>query len=280
VSTGKRARKDEKPVNAQAIDCVSRWEAQVRRARELSGEHSPAYDLLHFYEMVLLFQRDTAAACAAKLDSTVPLREQIDFAFASSRIPALLALAAEHGPEALSVHARQLKEEGPASWQTMLESALVQGKSGLDPMHDFFARSCLQPIAEKLQSQLPIDANYTGNWCPACGGMPQLAILRPEGEGASRSLGCSFCLREWLFRRIVCPYCGEEDKEKLPRYSAEECAHVHIEACDTCRRYLKAVDMTIDGHAEPLVDEAAMAALDVWATERGYAKIVKNLIGF
>ena len=148
------------------------------------------------------------------------------------------------------------------------------------PLDSFFARACLQPIAENLQAQLPVEANYSKNLCPACGGFAQLAVLRPEGEGASRWLLCSFCLREWLYRRIVCPWCGEEDKEKLPRYSAEECGHVSVEACDTCKKYLKAVDMTIDGHAEPLVDEAALAVLDVWATEHGYTKIIRNLIGF
>jgi FdhE protein len=87
-------------------------------------------------------------------------------------------------------------------------------------------------------------------------------------------------LKEWLFRRVVCPWCGEEDKEKLPRYSAEECSHVYVSACDVCKRYLKSVDMTIEGRAEPLVDEVALAALDVWVSERGYQKIIPNLMGF
>jgi FdhE protein len=104
--------------------------------------------------------------------------------------------------------------------------------------------------------------------------------LRPEGEGASRWLQCSFCLREWLYRRIICPFCGEEDREKLPRYQPEEYPLGSIDACDTCKHYLKAVNMTVDGHAVPLIDEAALAILDVWAVERGYTKIIPNLIGF
>jgi FdhE protein len=91
---------------------------------------------------------------------------------------------------------------------------------------------------------------------------------------------CSFCLREWLFRRLICPWCGEEDKEKLPRFTAERIAFIHVESCDTCKRYLKAVDMSVEGRAVPLVDEAALAVLDVWAVDRGYTKIVQNLVGF
>ncbi|HUK91878.1 MAG TPA: formate dehydrogenase accessory protein FdhE, partial [Blastocatellia bacterium] len=127
--------------------------------------------------------------------------------------------------------------------------------------------------------QLPKDSIYTSSVCPACGGLPQLTVLRPEGEGASRWLMCAFCLREWPFRRIICPGCGEEDKEKLPRYSAEECDYVHVEACETCKRYLKAVDMTVNGLAVPLIDEVALAVLDIWAGEHGYSKVIRNLIG-
>jgi FdhE protein len=107
-----------------------------------------------------------------------------------------------------------------------------------------------------------------------------MAVLRPEGDAAGRWLLCSFCLREWPFRRLICPWCREEDKAKLPRFSSEDWPSVHVEACDTCRRYLKAIDLTVDGLAVPVVDEAAFAVLDVWATDRGYAKIVPNLIGF
>jgi len=144
----------------------------------------------------------------------------------------------------------------------------------------FFVRACLQPLAEEHQLQLPADPNYSASICPVCFARPQLAVLRPEGEGASRSLLCSFCLREWQFRRVICPWCGEEDKDKLPHYSDASLAPVRVEACDTCHRYMKAVDLSVDGHAVPLVDEVAAAVLDVWATEHGYTKIAKNLMGF
>lgn len=258
----------------------SRWESRIQRARELQEQQPAAMAPLRFYEAVLGFQGELAGDFQPSIRSGIPLREQIDIATLSPRFPALLALAAKHGPEALSLHARNLQQAGEMKWQEILHSGLMVNGPDLSALDSFLARACLQPIAENLQTQLPVDTNYSKNLCPACGGFPQLAVLRPEGEGASRWLLCSFCLREWLFRRIVCPWCGEEDKEKLPRYSAEECAHVLVEACDTCKKYFKAVDMTIDGHAEPLVDEAALAVLDVWAADHGYGKIVPNLIGF
>jgi len=195
-------------------------------------------------------------------------------------MPSLFAVAARSGPDRLRAEADRLKEHGETEWRRLLESALSAEEGELEGPEDFFIRACLQPLTEHVQLQLPKDANYNGNRCPVCDGRPQTAILRAEGEGASRSLLCSFCLYEWTFRRLACPWCGEHNKEKLPRYSAEECTYVHVEACDTCQRYLKAIDLTVNGNAVPLVDEVALAVLDVWATRHGYSKIRQNLVGF
>ncbi len=68
---------------------------------------------------------------------------------------------------------------------------------------------------------------------------------------------CSFCLQEWEFRRILCPTRGEEAESKLPVYVAEQFPHIRVEACDTCKFYLRTIDLTKDGHAIPLVDDLA-----------------------
>ena len=65
------------------------------------------------------------------------------------------------------------------------------------------------------------------------------AVLRPEGDGGKRFLLCGLCFTEWEFRRLLCPNCGEEDKDKLPVYTAEEFPHIRVESCDTCRVYLE-----------------------------------------
>jgi FdhE protein len=115
--------------------------------------------------------------------------------------------------------------------------------------------------------------------CPFCGEKPVAAVLRPEGDGGKRFLLCSQCLTEWEFRRLLCPNCGEESHEKLPVYKVEEYPHIRIEACDTCKVYVKAIDMTLDGLAVPEVDEIASVAVDLWAKEKGYTKLQVNLLG-
>ena len=56
-------------------------------------------------------------------------------------------------------------------------------------------------------------------------------------------------------------------------------AHVRVEACDTCRIYNKAVDLTIDGHAVPVVDDIATIDLDIWAEEHGYDRLATSIVG-
>lgn len=256
------------------------WKNRIERAGALLSQQPAFAPALHLYKATLEFQCDVALASTATFDSQMPLRMQIDSRFACSQMPAVLSVALKHGPEKLRVRAQALQNSGEPAWCHLFESVLDPKQNCENEIDDYFARACLQPIAEKLQSQMPPNMNSNNSRCPACGGLPQLAVLRPEGEGASRSLQCSFCLREWLFRRIVCPFCGEENKEKLPRYTAEQCEYVHVEGCDTCKHYLKAIDMSIDGRAVPLVDEVAWAVLDVWAGDHGYKKVIPNLIGF
>jgi FdhE protein len=104
-------------------------------------------------------------------------------------------------------------------------------------------------------------------------------VLRQMGDGGGRSLICSFCLAEWEFRRIVCPGCGEENDKNLAVFTASVFDHVRVECSDPCKTYIKSVDLTKNGRAEPLVDELASAPLDLWAREHGYAILQSNLLG-
>jgi FdhE protein len=261
-------------------DNRKRWDARLLRVKELADLNKPIASALHFYHRVLEFQAEISSRSKHLINPDVPLRAQIDVAHIVSELPVLLFLSAQHGPEFLRDAAHQWNLSGAQKWIQSVQSALGPARPPFAGPDDFFTRACLQPIAENLQLQLVEDTYSGNNVCPACGGLPQMAVLKPEGDAAGRWLFCSFCLRQWAFRRLTCPWCREENKEKLPRYSSEEWPAVHIEACDTCRRYLKAIDKTLDGLAVPLIDETAFSVLDVWAADRGYTKIMPNLMGF
>ena len=91
---------------------------------------------------------------------------------------------------------------------------------------------------------------------------------------------CALCLHEWECLRLVCPACGEQEFDKLPVYTAEQFAHVRIDACDRCQHYIKTIDLTKDGLAVPCVDDIASVSLDLWARERGYTRMKGNVLGF
>ena len=146
---------------------------------------------------------------------------------------------------------------------------------------DFYARAFLEPVVTSIagaNSSQPTD--WTQNFSFVCGGSPQLAVIRdlPDAVG-SRSLVCSMCATEWRFRRLTCPHCGEIEADKLPVHTAESLTHVRVDACSTCSRYIKTVDLRKRGDAVPLVDELAAVELDIWAQEQGLTKLRANVLG-
>ncbi len=144
---------------------------------------------------------------------------------------------------------------------------------------DYLWHLVRQPVAEMRAKQSGVAPQSIQPLCPVCGEKPVTAVLRPEGEGGKRYLLCSLCASEWEFRRMLCPHCGEEQQEKLPVFTADRFPHVRVEACDTCRVYLKSIDLTRNGLAVPVVDELASLPLDLWAAERGYTKLQVNVAG-
>ena len=260
------------------------WTKRMDRASELA-EHNPwAREVLAFYSRILQFQSEvyertrvpdrTASAEKGRLRRSLNLDE------AARRFPDLAAIVQKNGPPKLAEEASRLRQlSGPQS-RSMLEHWLAQIDLPEDS-RSFFARVLLQPQAERLAQAGGVGLEQVaGNRCPYCQSDPQLAVIRPEGDGGKRLLLCSLCQSEWEFHRILCPACGEVHNEKLPRYSAEGISAVRVEACDVCKSYLKSVDMTVDGLAVSVVDEVATAPLDLWATEQGYRKIHLNLMGF
>lgn len=80
------------------------------------------------------------------------------------------------------------------------------------------------------------------NVCPVCGGLPDLAYLE-EKEGA-RWLVCSRCDTEWLFKRLECPYCKNNDQSKLGYFTDDDTIY-RLYVCEKCRRYIKTIDLRV-----------------------------------
>jgi FdhE protein len=246
---------------------------RIARAAELIKTHPDAADLLGFYRELALFQKPVYEELRSKDEAGTHALLR--------HFPALLKLVQRAGPEPLAVFGAEHLRSSEAQ-QELLHACWEDpagNNSECSEAGRFYARVLLQPYAEHLASRGRIDAQATETICPFCSARPVAGVLRGEGDGAKRWLLCSLCSTEWQFRRVVCPNCGEQDKDWLPIYTAAEFEHVRVDACDRCKTYVKSVDLTRDGRAVPVVDELASVALNVWAETHGYTKLEPNLLG-
>jgi formate dehydrogenase accessory protein FdhE len=268
---------------------TGKWDARIRRAVELASTYSFAAEVLRLYECITLFQQslylDFKAKCGAEIEVRVlgSLRQELDLFILLPRFGSFLSLMKETAPGPLSQSAEQLSAEGVNRWQEVLSDFWQGGSDSSTDLTDpdrLISWAFLQPYAEYLADHTEHSSlNGTPHQCPLCFGKPQVGVLRQEGDGAKRSLICSLCSNEWEYRRIVCPSCGEENVEKLAVYVAEKFPHIRVEACDTCRHYIKTIDLTKNGNAIPVVDELAAIPLSLWAQKNDYIKVSTNLMG-
>jgi len=274
------------------------WQQRIHRAEKLAAHHPFAAEILAFYIHLARFQEDlyhrlahVKSSATESRSAGVPpavesasrrLSGQLEPAATKTLLtsfPEFLSLVEKKAPQPLAHVARDLHASDPASWPDLFTQCFTHIDSPTDPQ-EFLLLAFLQPYAEFARSQAnqPVEGS-TSFHCPFCHRKPALAILRPQGDGGRRSLLCGFCLSEWDFRRLVCPGCGEENHAKLPVYTADNLPAIRVECCDTCQTYIKCIDLTKSGLAEPLVDELASVPLDLWAQEHGYAKLQPNLLG-
>jgi formate dehydrogenase accessory protein FdhE len=263
--------------------------ARSRRAQNLSPAQPFAREFLDFYRDVAGFQRNLYAQLRkdeprdATSNLGIDLRSALDLTVVLPHFRGFLSFVQEKGPAPLAGAARQIWELSTDSWIESLQAYWEHAgryDQQIGPFAQFFPRAFLQPYAELLAARVVLPPQVvTTSVCPLCAARPLLGVLRLEGDGGKRLLLCSFCSAEWEFRRILCPTCGEETEGKLPVYVAEQMPHVRVEACETCKFYLRTVDLTKDGNAVPLVDDIAALPLSFWADEHGYSRLQPNLLG-
>jgi FdhE protein len=197
-------------------------------------------------------------------------------------LPALrdvVRFAAEHGPPVLHEAARERLSEKDELARTRLE---LYWRGDRRTSDDYLSRAMLRPYVELLRDRSASpDRERARGCCPFCGGAPLVACRRSDSDsdGAARSLVCGLCALEWSFQRIQCPACFEESPARLPSYASESHASVRVEACETCRRYVKSIDLKTEPRAVPEVDDLASLSLDLWAIEQGFTRIEPGLAG-
>jgi FdhE protein len=276
-----------------------------RRARTaaLLDRHAFAREVLDFYGGLLVIQEQAFEEAG----SARPTAKDLVAYIAEVVVPAVADVSLAAGPAKLREGvARRLESSDPRE----LVAAWIGGEEQ-GTVDRYLARASVGPVLEALGPEVAAccigerDARH----CPACGGPPQLSYFALPSEDLAtggRFLVCARCQTSWGYARMTCPACGEDSSSHLPIFNEEGTAsgergsvvrglegklggkpehttvfpQMRIEACDSCKRYLLNVDLLADPAAVPLVDEMSALPLDLFARDKGFTKIIPNLMGF
>lgn len=259
-----------------------RFEQRAERAEALAEAPSSGREPLRFAAGLFRAQ-SRAAAGVLELHERQELSGSLeqDLPRVEAPLRSVLRFLAESGPMALRESAAGRAAEPADLFAARLRTAWTGGP---EERQDFLSHAVLRPYAEALvHAGVTLDRPREpgSGRCPACGAPPSISFRREMSgsDGAARFLGCGLCGTEWQTNRIRCPSCGETSPDRLPSWQSETHPAARVEACETCHRYVKSVDLSLDARAVPEVDELRSLSLDLWAIERGYVRLEPGLAG-
>lgn len=228
-----------------------------------------------------------------RIGQGLPLIDPDRFRFGESELYELLqkigSILAKYGAGGNSAAERLLEaqESGQVSLEELARKALAddveyfrqvsgeigEGKEEVLLLVTILVAPFVRACAISLRQGVNWDSMQAKR-CPICGGAPLMAKLR-EGDG-KRILECSLCNTQWAFKRLRCPFCGNEDQDGLGFFFTEKEGAYRLDKCDKCRRYIKTVDerRKAEGKLRALaVEDVATLYLDMLAEEEGYQSI-------
>jgi FdhE protein len=142
---------------------------------------------------------------------------------------------------------------------TLLDGTLNQA---LHPFLNAYARAWQPLVSAEL---------WRRSWCPICGGPADMAALLPGG--GARQLLCARCDAEWQAPRAACPFCGETAPGRLAYMPSQDGVY-RLYTCDSCRHYLKTIDLRELARPVHLPAERVLTVgMDLMAISAGYRSI-------
>jgi formate dehydrogenase maturation protein FdhE len=267
-------------ISTAAKSPAAEFERRGQRAELLARETDSAREPLLFAS-ALCREQSTAALAVEQAHLSRPLTGRL--AEDATRILPLLApvvrIAAERGPEDLAAQARHREGEERSVASNRL---IVMWSGDSNAREDYLSRAMLRPYVEVLRAYgVNPDRLHRPGHCPFCAGAPLVSSRKElrDSNAAARMLHCGFCGCEWNAVRGSCPSCEEDDPAKLPIFTSDAHPLVRIEACETCGRYVKSVDLTQDARMIPEIDDLVSLSMDLWAVEQGLTRIEPGLAG-
>ncbi len=190
--------------------------------------------------------------------------------------------------------AKQMLEIAPEKTVSVLESLLAKDSSWIDgqvtalvagnPERVSVATAPIVGAALQVEwvhgimqrgGELPVARHKESTVCPLCGGMPVAGVIDGR-RGGLRYLYCAFCGTGWHMVRAKCSCCGES--KGVDYFFSEEIAgYIRIEACSSCKTYLKLFLTEKESAVDVWADDLFTFVLDLRMTEMGYAKSGVNI---
>jgi len=173
-------------------------------------------------------------------------------------------------------------QEGRLDLQALYAACIHRERAPLDEaaeaesvpssLLEFLLEIPVKTALERFASS--VDPGEFGDWkeghCPVCGGRPGMDEL--VGEEGKRYLSCSACFFRWPYKRLKCPYCGNEDPDLLTYFQAGE-EPTRVGVCRKCARYIKTRDSRKGRGEIPLeVEDLATLHLDLLAGKEGFER--------
>lgn len=154
-------------------------------------------------------------------------------------------------------------------------AALAQSLQLDSGLVEVLAGYTLKPALHAWRRQLASHAEgirWDKGSCFICGAAASMAELQDNDQ--VKHLRCGRCGADWLFRRLLCVQCGNENYETLRfLYIDDRQENSRVEVCDSCSSYLKVIASYEPTPPEMLaVADLATLHLDYIAQERGYVR--------
>ena len=164
---------------------LAKWDQRTRRADELAAAHPFAAEVLRFYHSVAAFQKGLywylQESSVSDLDALLP------------KFPEFLSEIEISAPEPIARSAGEWKERDADRSRELLTFHWRSASPGAS-LEALVAWLFLQPYAEHLAERTEHSPERGASaLCPFCSRKPVVGVLRPEGDGAKRSLICCMC---------------------------------------------------------------------------------------
>ncbi|WP_129199969.1 formate dehydrogenase accessory protein FdhE [Ammoniphilus sp. CFH 90114] len=206
--------------------------------------------------------------------------DQVDLSFARCLFRDLLEW------EGVGKAKRSLKKFGKSLADEEVDAVLWSGLSNDEALFSSFieryeleadmlallVQYSLLPTLNRVNKEWTKDFSLDGwhqGYCPVCGSHPILAEYRESEK--FRFLRCGSCACDWVFPRVGCPQCHNQDYHTLDYLYLEGETKHRVDVCEKCQCYVKGVNaLSAQEYPLLLIEDLATLHLDMMAQEKGF----------